>query len=238
MRVLFVPLALGLVLAVAACGGSSHRQSQQIRRGGASGAIREIQVARHSRRFLAIFPRHPASARCSIGGATRRISALCSTRVHYVPDGKSSVYFTAHVHVRNAPVIRVRVTVAGGKVLSVAQPRKLPGEGPSFAAYSATPRHGYSVATVKAAFKAQGVNLHPFQVVGDKPSGATWVTLIGKWPHAIHVNVRLGPLTGIYKRVTNQMSAVGVDAKQYRNVLVAWRPRDQAVVRGALHRLK
>jgi hypothetical protein len=99
-------------------------------------------------------------------------------------------------------------------------------------------RRPYSVATVKAAFRVQGVNLKPFRGRGDKPKGATWVTLIGKWPHTIHVNVRLGPLTGIYKRVTNQESAVGYQAKQYRNVLVAWRPRDAAVVRGALHRLR
>jgi hypothetical protein len=99
-------------------------------------------------------------------------------------------------------------------------------------------RRPYSVATVKAAFRAQGVNLKPFRGRGDKPTGAKWVTLIGNWPHPIHVNVRLGPLTGIYKRVTNQMSAVGYQAKQYRNVLVAWRPRDAAVVRGALHHLR
>jgi hypothetical protein len=137
VRILSVPFALALVLAVAACGGSGHRQSQQIRRGGASGAIREIQVARGSRRFLAVFPRHPASAPCSIGGATRRISASCSTRVVYVPDGKSKVFFTAHVHVRNAPVIRVRVTVAGGKVLSVVAPKHFAGHRP-FAAWSAS----------------------------------------------------------------------------------------------------
>jgi hypothetical protein len=99
-------------------------------------------------------------------------------------------------------------------------------------------RRPYSVADAKAAFAAQGVHLHPFRGVGDKPAGAKWVTLIGRWPHPIHVNVRLGRLTGIYKRVTNQMSAVGWDAKQFRNVLVVWRPRDQAVVRGALRRLK
>jgi hypothetical protein len=138
VRILSVPFALALVLAVAACGGSGHRQSQQIRRGGASGAIRAIQVARHSRHFFAIFPRHPTSAPCSIGGATRRISALCSTRVRYVRDGKSRVFFTAHVHVPNAPVIRVRVTVAGGKVLSVAAPKHLPGQGPFLAAWSAS----------------------------------------------------------------------------------------------------
>lgn len=137
MRTLFVSLALVLVLAVAACGGSGHRQSQQIRRGGASGAIREIQVARGSRRFLAIFPRHPASAPCSIGPSTRRISARCSTRVHYVPDGKSSVFFTLHAHARNAPVVRIRVVVAGGKVLSVAAPKHFPGQGP-FLAWSAS----------------------------------------------------------------------------------------------------
>ena len=113
-----------------------------------------------------------------------------------------------------------------------------------FAAASLRPASGsrtrrpYSVSTVKAAFKAQGVNLKRFRFVGDKPPGAKWVTLIGKWPHRIHVNVRLGPLTGIYKRVTNQMAAVGWNAKQYRNVLVVWRPRDRAVVRGALHRLR
>lgn len=140
MRTRFVPLAVMLVLAVAACGGSGHRQSQQqIRRGGASGAIREIQVARGSRRFFAIFPRHPASAPCTIGGATRRIPARCSTRVHYLPDGKSSVFFTLHAYVRNAPVIHVRVTVAGGKVLSVAAPKHFPGQGPFLAAWSASP---------------------------------------------------------------------------------------------------
>jgi len=119
VKALFVPLGLVFVLALAACGGSGHRNSQQIRRGGASGPISEIQTARKSRRFFAIFPRHPASAPCSIGGATRRLSAVCSTRVHYVPDAESSVFFTAHVHVRNAPVVRIRVVVTGRKVVSV-----------------------------------------------------------------------------------------------------------------------
>ena len=99
-------------------------------------------------------------------------------------------------------------------------------------------RRPYSVAAVKAAFNAEGVKLDPFRVVGDKPAGAKWVTLIGKWPHAIHVNIRLGPLTGIYKRITDQPSAVGSTNTLYRNVLVGWRPRDRAVVMGALHRLK
>lgn len=99
-------------------------------------------------------------------------------------------------------------------------------------------RRPYSVAAVKAAFKAEGVGLRPFPCSGGKRVCAKWVTLIGKWPHAIHVNVRRGPLTGIYKRVTDQPSAVGSTNTQYRNVLVGWRPRDRAVVWAALHRLK
>lgn len=98
-------------------------------------------------------------------------------------------------------------------------------------------RSGYSVAAVKAAFSAQGVDLRPFQSSGGKPAGAKWVTLIGKWPHRIHVNVRLGPYRGRYNHLTYAPSAVGSDRAQYRNVLIAWRPRDWAVVRGALHRL-
>jgi hypothetical protein len=94
----------------------------------------------------------------------------------------------------------------------------------------------YSVATVKAAFAAEGVRLQPFRGAGAKP--ARWVTLIGKWPHRVDVNVRLGPYRGRYNHLTYAPSAPGSDRAQYRNVLIAWRPRDWAVVRGALHRLK
>jgi hypothetical protein len=97
---------------------------------------------------------------------------------------------------------------------------------------------GYSVSTVKAAFRAQGVDLHPFHSEGGKPTDAKWIYLIGSPPHLMHVNIRLGPLTGIYKRVTNQMAAPGWDAKQYRNVLVVSHAGDRAVVTAALHRLK
>ena len=80
-----------------------------------------------------MFPRHPASAHCSFESATRRYSAVCSTRVHYVPDGKSTVFFTARV--RNLPDLHFRVVVSGRKVLSVTQSGKTVPQTKILAAY-------------------------------------------------------------------------------------------------------
>jgi hypothetical protein len=96
---------------------------------------------------------------------------------------------------------------------------------------------GYSVAAVKAAFSSVGVDLRPFPSSGAKPSG-TWVDLIGNQAHPIHVNVRLGPYRGRWNHLTYTLSAVGSNRAEYRNVLLGWRPDDQAVVMAALRRLR
>jgi len=96
---------------------------------------------------------------------------------------------------------------------------------------------GYSVAAVKAAFSSVGVDLRPFPSSGGKPSG-TWVDLIGNEAHPIHVNVRLGPYRGRWNHLTYTLSAVGSNRAEYRNVLLGWRPDDQAVVMAALRRLR
>lgn len=105
-------------------------------------------------------------------------------------------------------------------------------------ACGASSRSAYSVSAVKAAFSAEGVDLHRFGFGRETLRDGTWLTFIGASPHLIHVNVREGPLVGIYKRVTNQLAAVGSSRRQYRNVLVAWRPSDDAIVTAALRRLK